>query len=137
MFVSLAGFIHRRPWWTLVACTLFLTASIAMVVRGGTLTGGSFGDREAEQTQRLVEEVLGHSTDATFVAVFHSDTLDPGQQPFRDAMREALAPLATDPDVVAVLTPDHAPPLMAVEMVNAKTKSALAMITLKGNFKEA
>jgi RND superfamily putative drug exporter len=137
MFVSLAGFIHRRPRLTLVACTLFLAASIAMVVRGGTLTGGSFGDREAAQTQRLVEEVLEHSTDATFVAVFHSDTLDPEQQPFRDAMREALAPLASDPDVVAVLTPDRAPPLMALEMVNAKAKSALAMITLKGNFKEA
>jgi RND superfamily putative drug exporter len=137
MFVVLAAFIHRRPWWTLVACTVFLVAAIAMVLRGGKLTGGSFGDREAEQTQRLVEQVLGHSTDATFVAVFHSDTLDPEQQPFKDAMRDTLAPLAGDPDVVAILTADHAPPLMAREMVNARAKSALAMITLKGDFKEA
>jgi RND superfamily putative drug exporter len=137
MFATLAAFIHRRPWWVLVGCTLFLVASIGMVIRGGKLTGGSFGDREAEQTQRLVEQVLGHSTDATFVAVFHSDTLDPEQPAFRDAMKDALAPLASDPDVVAVLPPDRAPPLMAKEMVNAGAKSALAMITLKGDFKEA
>jgi RND superfamily putative drug exporter len=137
MFAALAVFIHRRPWWILSACGLFLVAATAVIVHGGRLTGGSFGDREAEQTKRLVEQVLGHSTDATFVAVFHSDTLDPRQQAFRDAMKDALAPLASDPDVVAVLTPDHAPPLMAAEMVNAGAKSALAMITLKGDFKEA
>src|SRR5450432_2289518 len=100
MFTALAGFIYRRRWWTLAASTLFLVASIAMVLRGGKLTGGTFGDREAEQTQRLVEQVLGHSTDTTFVAVFHSDTLDAPGQPFQRAMKAALLPLAGDPDVL-------------------------------------
>jgi len=62
MFAALAAFIHRRPWWTLVACGLFLAVAIAVIVRGGRLTGGSFGDREAAQTQRLVEQVLGRFT---------------------------------------------------------------------------
>src|SRR5580692_3824540 len=115
MFAALAGFIYRRRWGTLAASCLFLAASIAMVVRGGKLTGGSFGDSEAEKTERLVEQVLGHSTTTTFVAIFHSDAEDPRNEPFQTAMKAALAPLA----------------------VNGKAKSAIAMVSLKGEFKEA
>ncbi len=137
MFAALARFIHRRRWSTLAASTLFLAASIAMVVRGGKLTGGSFGDREAEKTQRLVEQVLGHSTDTTFVVIFHSDALDPREQPFQAAMKAALAPLASDPDVLSVMAPDDAPVVFAPAMVNGTARSAIAMVSLKGDFKEA
>src|SRR5262245_59769054 len=137
MFAALATFIYRRRWWTLVASALFLAASIAMVVRGGRLTGGTFGDREAEKTQRLVEQVVGHSTDTTFIAVFHSDALDAQAPPFQAAMKAALAPLANHPDVLSVMTPDDAPFALAPDMVNREAKSALAMISLKGDFKEA
>jgi RND superfamily putative drug exporter len=137
MLAGLARFIFRRRVETLIASTLFLVAAIAMVIHGGKLTGGSFGDREAEQTQRLVEQVLGHSTDTTFIVVFHSDALDPHKAPFAEAMKAALAPLAADPDVLAVVTPDDAPFAIAPEFVNGKAKSALAMVNLKGDFKEA
>jgi RND superfamily putative drug exporter len=137
MFAALALFIHRRRWWTLAASMLFLAASIAMILRGGKLTGGTFGDREAEKTQRLVEQVLGHSNDTTFVAIFHNDTLDPHRQPFQAAMKAALAPLASDADVLSVMTPDDAPFVLAPEMVNGKARSAIAMVSLKGSFKEA
>jgi putative drug exporter of the RND superfamily len=137
MFAALAVFIYRRRWWTLAASTLFLAASIVMVLRGGKLTGGTFGDREAEKTQRLVEQVLGHSNDTTFVAVFHSDALDPRQPPFQAAMKAALAPLAQSPDVLSVMTPDDAPFALAPGMVNGKARSAVAMVSLKGDFKEA
>src|SRR5262245_10737997 len=109
MFAALATLIYRRRWWTLIASTLFLAASIATVVHGGKLTGGTFGDREAEQTQRLVEQVLGHSNDTAFIAVFHSDTLDAQAPPFQAAMKAALAPLAGHPDVLSIMTPDDAP----------------------------
>ena len=103
MFAALATLIYRRRWWTLIASTLFLAASIAMVARGGKLTGGTFGDREASMTQRFVEQVLGHSTDTAFIAVFHSDTLDARTPPFEAAMKAALAPLANHPDVLSVM----------------------------------
>ena len=105
MFAALAAFIYRRRWGTLSVSALFLAASIAMLLHGGKLTGGTFGDREAEQTQRLVEQVLGHSTDTAFVVVFHSDTLDPHAEQFRAAMEAALAPLTSDPYVLSVVTP--------------------------------
>lgn len=137
MLVALATFIYRRRWETLVGSALFLALSIAVIIRGGRLTGGSFGDREAEKTQVLVEQVLGHSTDTTFVAIFHSETLDPRDEAFRVAMSEALAPLADDPDVIGVVTPDRAPLELAPEMVSPRAKSAVAMVSLRGDFKEA
>ena len=137
MFTALATFIYRRRWWTLAASTIFLVAAIGMVLRGGRLTGGSFGDGEAERTQQLVEQVLGHSTDTAFVVVFHSDTLDPREPPFRAAMKAALAPLAGDADVLSIVTPDDAPGPLAIGMVNAGAKSALALVSMKGDFKQA
>jgi putative drug exporter of the RND superfamily len=148
MFRALAAFIYRRRRWTLAASTLFLAASIALVSRGGRLTGASFGDGEAQQTERLVEQVLGHPTDTTFVVVFHSprvdargsareQDLDPRERPFRDAMNAALAPLANHPDVLSVVTPDDAPFALAPDMVNGQASSAIVLVTLKGNFQEA
>jgi RND superfamily putative drug exporter len=137
MFTMLGAFVYKRRWFTLIVSTLFLAGAIAMVLRGGTLTGASFGDNEAEKTQRLTEQVLGHSSTTTFVAVFHSDSLDPHTEVFQAAMRAALAPLAKDPDVLEVMTPDDAPPVLAPSMVNGDAKSAIAMVSLKGDFKQA
>jgi RND superfamily putative drug exporter len=137
MFTALANFIYKRRWLTLIGSTLFLAVSIVMVLRGGKLTGGSFGDNEAEKAEALVEQVVGHSTDRMFVAVFHSDALDPRNQPFQTAMKAALAPLFHDPDVLSVMTPDDAPPMLAPGMVNGNAKSAIAMVVLKGDFQEA
>jgi len=137
MFTALATFIYKRRGWTLAASTLFLSGSIAMVFRGGNLTGGTFGDSEAEKTERLVEQVLGHPLDTALIAVFHSDALDPRNEPFKLAMKAALAPLAGNPDVLSVMTPDEAPPALAPYMVNGSAKSAVAMVSLKGDFKEA
>ena len=135
MLTALATFIARRRWWALAASTIFLAAAVAMVLRGGKLTGGSFGDNEAERAQRLVEPVLGHSTATTFVVIFHSDALDPRDEPFRTAMKAALAPLTNDSDVLSVMTFDNAPP--ALDLVNGQARSAIALVSLKGEFKEA
>ena len=137
MFATLAAFIYKRRWWALAASTIFLAAAIGMVLRGGRLTGGSFGDGEAERTQRFVEQVLGHSTDTAFVVVFHSDALDTKDPSFRAAMKAALAPLAGDPDVLSVVTPEGAPFPLAADMVNGGAKSALALVSMKGDFKGA
>ena len=137
VFRAVATFITRRRWQTLAASTVFLALAIAMVFRGGKLTGASFGDGEGERTQRLVTRVVGRSMDTTFVAIFHSDTLDPRNAPFQLAMKAALAPLAGDPDVLSVMTPDDAPPALAPDMVNGKARSAIALVSLRGDFQEA
>src|SRR5271170_242271 len=136
MFAALGRLIYRRRWLTLAASGLFLLLSLAMIARGGKLTGASFGDSEAERTETLVAEVVGHRTNATFVAIFHSDTLDPRTEPFQRAMKAALAPLSGAPGVLDVMGPDEAPPALGVAMVNGPKKSAVAMVGLAGDFKD-
>ena len=132
MFAALGAFIYRKRWATLVVSLLFLVASIAMVARGGKLTSARFGDNEAWQTEHLVEQVVGHATNTTFVVIFHSDTKDPRNEPFQAAMKAALAPLSGDPRVLSVMSPDDAPPALAPGMVNGNAKSAVAMVSLVG-----
>lgn len=137
MFTWLAAFVFRHRWGTLIASVVFLVGALATVLHGGNLTGGSFGDREAEQTQRLVENVLGHSTDTTFVAVFHSESLAADSKEFGEAMAQALAPLTEHPDVLGVVRPHEAPRMLGREMVNTDAKSAIAIVNMRGTFKEA
>ncbi len=137
LFTWLATFIYNHRWGTLFASLAFLAASVATVLHGGNLTGGSFGDREAEQTQRLVEQVLGHSTDTTFVILFQSDGLAADSKAFREAMDAALEPVRKDANVLSVLTPENAPRPVAREMVNTEQKSVVALVSLKGTFKQA
>src|SRR5580692_6550330 len=139
MYRTLAAVILARPWRTLALSAAFLAVSLAMVVRGGKLTGPSFGDNEAEETERLLEQVLGHSMATTVVVIFHSDTLYPGDDAFRVRMNAALAPLlgADDPDVLSVMTPNDAPPALAPGMVNGSAKSAIALVSLRGTLEEA
>jgi len=59
VFSALARLIYRRRKTTLVASSLFLALSIAVVMRGGRLTGGTFGENEAERVASLVEQVTG------------------------------------------------------------------------------
>jgi uncharacterized membrane protein YdfJ with MMPL/SSD domain len=137
MFAALGVFIYRKRWATLVVSLLFLVASIGMVARGGKLTSARFGDNEAWQTEHLVEQVVGHATNTTFIAVFHSDTLDPRNEAFQSAMKAALIPLSRDPRVLSVMSPDDAPPVLAPGMVNGNAKSAVALVSLRGEFNEA
>jgi RND superfamily putative drug exporter len=137
MFGALAAFVYRRRWWTLAMSTAFLLASLVGLGRGGELTGATFGDNEAEKAERLVDEVVGYSMTTTFLVIFHSDTLDPRDESFRLAMATSLAPLRTDPAVAGVVTPDEAPTELAPTMVNGQAKSALAFVSLRGDFKAA
>jgi RND superfamily putative drug exporter len=131
MFESLGAFIHRRRHLVLVLAGLFLAASAVMLWRGGTLTSGNIRGLEAERAQALVEEVVGHPAETTFVAVVHGDALDPV------AVSAAVAPLRADPRVLSVVTPEDAPTFLAPGMVNAEAHAAFALITLRGDFKEA
>jgi uncharacterized membrane protein YdfJ with MMPL/SSD domain len=137
MFEALGRVIYRRRWLTLALATLFLAASVAMLVRGGPLTSGTIHGLEAERAQELVAEVLGHPADTTFVAVLHADDLDAATPAHRDAVRRALEPLRTNPRVLSVVGPEDAPPFMQAGMVNGPAHSAIALITLQGDVKTA
>ncbi len=136
MLEAFGAIIHRRRWLVLGLSALFLVGSIAVLLQGGVLTGGTIQSLESEAAQRLVEEVVGHPEDNSFVAVFRSADLDARDEAFGAALREALDPVRTDPRVLSVMTSDEAPPFFAPGMVNGPAHEAFVVITLRGDFKQ-
>jgi RND superfamily putative drug exporter len=137
LFERLGTVIYRFRWLTLGLALVLLLASLAMVWRGGELTTGTIGGLEAEAAQKLVDQVVGHAEDTTFVAIFHSADLDPDDEAFTDALSQALEPLRADPAVAGVMTSETAPPAIGLTMANSVTHSVLAFISLKGDLKHA
>lgn len=137
MLSTWGSIIHRHRWLTLALTGLFLAASLFTLARGGALSSGDIHDLEATRAQHLVEEVLGHPAETTFVAVVRSESLDPGSEAHAAALSHALAPLRDDPRVLSVMSPDDAPTFLAPGLRNDKARSVLALITLKGDFKQA
>jgi RND superfamily putative drug exporter len=136
MFESLGAFVHRHRHLTLVLAGLFFVASVVLLLRGGRLGSGTIQGLEARKAEALVEEVLGHPSETTFVAVLQGP-LDPTGGEQRAAVRQAFAPLRQDPRVLSVVTPEDAPSFQAPSMVNREARSALVLVTLRGDLPDA
>ena len=136
MYVSLGGFIQRRPWLTLLASLVFLTASLLVVVRGGRLAGAGISGLESDRAQSVVDAIAGRTEETTIAVVFHSSELAPTDVEFTAAMRRALAPLRHDPRVESVTTPDEAPPQMAARLQSRDTRTALAFVAMRGRLED-
>jgi putative drug exporter of the RND superfamily len=130
-------FVVRHRWATLVSTAVFIALAVALLVRGGPLTSGSFRDIESERAEKLVEEVTGHSNEVTFVAIFTAKQDAGGAAALPLAMKETLEPLRSDPRVSSVILPEDAPSFMASNMVDATGDMRLAYVTLVGTFPEA
>ena len=135
-FESLGVFIHRHRRSTLVLAALFFAAAIALLFRGGALTSGTIHGLESERADALVEEVVGHPSNTTFVAIVEAPDQDVGSAAFVDGLEKTVAPLRTDAHVLSVVTPADAPSFQA-SMVNASAHDALVLVTLRGDLKEA
>jgi putative drug exporter of the RND superfamily len=137
MLNSWGSIIYRHRWLTLALTGLFLAASLITLWRGGALSSGDIHDLEATRAQHLVEEVLGHPAETTFVAVVRSEALEPRSEAYGVALKQALAPLRDDPRVLSVMSAEDAPTFLAPGLRNDAARSTLALITLKGDFKQA
>ncbi len=129
--------VHRHRWLTLALTGVFLALSAIALARGGSLSSGDIHDLEASRAQALVERVLGHPAETTFVAVLRDDDATPGTDAFRSARDAALASVRTDARVDTVVTSDSAPTFMRAGLVDADRREELVLITLRGDFKEA
>ena len=137
MFEVLGATIYRYRWLTLLLAGGFLLGSLAVLLRGGDLTGGTIHGIESERAAQIVASVQGRSGDTTFVAVFKHPTLDARDGAFHASMQEALEPLRHDPAVQSILTPDDAGPFLAPGMINGPAHAGFALVSLRGEFKQA
>jgi putative drug exporter of the RND superfamily len=136
MFDRLGSFVFRRRLAVLAATAFFLAMSVVLLVRGGRLTTGTIGDSEAREAQVLVDEVLGHPSRTTFVAIMQART-DLGREELAAAVDVTVAPLRGNPDVVGVVTPADAPSFLAEGMVNDAEHVAMVLVTLRGEMEQA
>jgi RND superfamily putative drug exporter len=137
MLESLARIIYRRRWATLGIAAAGLAVSLVILARGAELSTANIFGIESSDARALVQEVLGHSPETTFVAVFRSKDLSPTSEAFQKEMSRALDPLRQDDRILEVVTPADAPPFMVDSLQNIPGHAALAVITLKGDMKRA
>ncbi len=137
MFERIGAFVYDQARGVLLASALFLLVAIAVVARGASLTETSIEGLEADAAQVLVDRIVGRSEDLTLAVTFRSDSADPSDAAFGNAMHAALEPVRGDPNVAAVLTPAEAPRILQDRYRNSASHAALALVTLKGPTKAA
>jgi uncharacterized membrane protein YdfJ with MMPL/SSD domain len=109
VFTTWAHFVYRRRWLVLLASTLVLAASIAVLAQGGTLGKANGGSTEADRAAQLIDNQLPKNPGFSVTLVFGGRSLSATDPAFRDAMLSALAPLRNDPRVVSIRTPFDTP----------------------------
>jgi RND superfamily putative drug exporter len=137
-------FVYRRRWFVLALSLLTVGVSVASLLAGGQLRNVQFRDTEAGRASQLIRDefppVAGAPVAATssFVLIFTSkEGLAAADPRFVDGMNAALAPLRSDPRVVAITTPDSVPAASAAALRSKDGKRALANVTVKGTTTEA
>lgn len=101
--------------------------AVALLIRGGQLTGGRIAGLESGHAEQLAENVTGRPAETTFIAIFHAEHLAPESTTFQQAMGAALVPLRSDARVLAVTAPRDAPPAIAADMQSRRgARDALA-----------
>ncbi|MFN8641423.1 MAG: MMPL family transporter [Candidatus Binatia bacterium] len=136
-FRALARLALHRPWQIIALCALVLISAGLVLWHGGRLSAGTTEGIESGIAQRIIEEKLAYPGDSSFLILFRGRDVAPGDARFADAVRAALAPLRADPRVRAVLAPDDAPQLVAERLQSSATRSALAVVSLRGDFSTA
>ena len=142
MFAAWGRFVHRRRWLVLVVSAVLLGASVALLLRGGTLTTGGplRSNLQSAQAANLVASELaqGNSGGSSFLLIFRSSSLTATDAGFRQAVEAALAPLQGDRRVTAIGTPyNAAAPAVAAALISRDGHEALVSVGLKSTGREA
>jgi len=129
--------IHRIRWLVLASSALLLVVSIAVVIHGGTLTTGAIPSIESARATRVLAEELGVSGESSFTVIFDSPTLAASDPTFVSAMEDAVEPWRRDPRVATVHTPSRRPPPLDSPLLGRDGHSALAVVSLRAEFRTA
>ena len=137
MLAAWGRFVFRRRGPLLGLCVVFLAFVAWALARGGHLTTGTIQGIEAEDAQQLVERARGEHGGPSFVAMYSSKTTTVDDPSFYEEMGNSLEPLASDPHVVAVLSPVEAPGPIGAKLVSRDKTRAIAIVVLKGDLSDA
>ena len=142
MFAGWGRLVYRYRWATLVGSGVLLAISIAGLLMGGTLTSGGplTSNLESARAGNLVSSELPNhdKTTSNFLLIFRSDSLKVGDQAFKDALTQALAPIQSDPRISSLSDPYNLPNARAAAAFTSKDgHEALVSIELKSTGSQA
>lgn len=137
LFAAWGRFVFRHRVAVLVASVLALIASAVLVVRGGTLSAVITADVESVRALSLLERELPRPGKSRFDLVFRSATLRATDPSFAAELGAAIAPLAKDPRVAAVIPPSALPPALAQARLSADGGGALVEVWLRDDLMTA
>ena len=136
MFSAWGRFVYRWRWGTLAVSALLLGLSVVGLLRGGSLTSGNSATSglEAARASSLIGRELnaGQPAGSSFLLIFGSNDRSATDPVFRSEVESALAPVKSDPRVMAVHTPyDATSPAAAQALISKNGHQALVRVDLK------
>src|SRR6202171_5765378 len=139
MFARWGRFVYRFRWATLIASALAFGLSILAIFTGGILAdNGGFGsDLPAGKAAKTIADEIhpqGATTKAagsSFTLIFSSAGSTADDPSFQQALKDAVAPLSSDPRVTRVTTPYSVPAIQA--LISKDSHKALVVVDLKDN----
>jgi RND superfamily putative drug exporter len=132
--VMLARLALRQHRVILASTAAVLILAALVLWHGGNFASGTTKGIESAVVQEMLGRELKYPGDSSFLILFHAADLDWHDPRYRGALGEAVAPLRSDPRVLAVLAPDDAPQLVAERLVSNDRHSTLVVVTLRDEF---
>ncbi len=137
VFAAWGRFVFRRRIAVLVTSVLLLAVSGLLVARGGTLSAVITADVESVRALSLLERELPRPGKSSFQLVFQSKTLLATDAEFQADLLGAIAELAKDPRVAAVIPPRALPPPLAAARMSTDGHGAIVEVWLKDDLQKA
>src|SRR5467141_1122802 len=144
MFARWGRFVYRFRWATLIASALLLGVSIVAIFTGGRLAdNGGFGaDLPAGRAAQLIKDEIHpqgttKSGGSSLTLIFSSPSLAAVDPAFEKAVKDAVAPLSSDPRVTAVTTPYSVPAAQKAALISKDSHKALVIVDLKDDSRQA
>src|ERR1700716_261526 len=144
MFARWGRFVYRFRWAALVLSALLLGLSVVGVLTGATFaSNGGFGaDLPAGKAAKLISgeihpQGLTATVSSSFTLIFSSASLTVDDPSYQQALKDAVAPLSSDPRVTSVTTPYSVPAEQKSDLLSRDSHKALVFVELKDSPQKA
>ncbi len=138
MFAWWGRFVYRFRWIVLIVSVILLAGSIVGLRAGGTFKNSGGKNTESGRAIQLMTDQLPQSgAGSSFILIFGSSSMSPGDPAFKQAMLQALQPLRTDSRVKNIETPYDGQPDLAKALVSTDGHHAAANVNLKDDYATA
>ncbi len=138
MFAWWGHIVYRFRWSVLLLSAVMLAGSIVALGHGGAFKNNGGTNTESGRALTLMQNELPQSgAGSSFDLVFGSASMSVMDPAFKQAMLQALQPLASDSRVKTIETPFDGQAAKAQALVSTDAHHAMALVSLKDDYASA